>query len=180
MFKQLFKLFIESSEEFLRSEVDLILSDVSERCLCGSLMTKMRYNLDNSIFNEYHADIEYNRNFDGRIKTIINNEMKTIPVTCDIIIHSRGEIQKQDNLLAVEMKKANGKEEDKQKDKERLMALTKSGNDSNTYSMDGRTFPENVCGYLLGVFYEVDIENRIVFFEYYKGGELFSKYRKKF
>lgn len=45
-------------------------------------------------------DVEYNRNA-GHIKSIINEEIKVIHITCDLIIHSRGENEQQDNLLAL-------------------------------------------------------------------------------
>lgn len=180
MYQQIITLFINSSDKFLDSQEDLILSGVSERNLCGALMTIIRSELDNTELENYHADIEYNRNFDGKIKTIINNNMEVVNITCDLIIHSRGENEMQDNLIAIEMKRDTHKEDDKNSDKIRLKALTKNKNDTNTYSADGKTFPEHVCGYILGVFYEISMENRNVKIEYYRNGAHVSTYTRNF
>jgi hypothetical protein len=51
------------------------------------------------------------------------------------------------------MKKASAPENEKQNDKLRLMALTKDSYD-DVWSFDGKTLPEHVCGYTLGIYYE--------------------------
>jgi hypothetical protein len=128
----------------------------------------------------YYSDIEYNRNFDGQIKTIIDGNMEITNITCDLIIHSRGLISEQDNLIAIEMKREKHPESEKNKDRIRLKSLTKPANDSMIYSADGRTFPKHVCGYILGVFYEISIDRRQINIEYYRDGELYSSYVKEF
>lgn len=173
-------LFIESSDRFLASERELILSGVSERCLCGALMLVIRRELDNSEFNNYYSDIEYNRNFDGIIKTIIDDNSVVVNITCDLIIHSRGMNPGQDNLVAIEMKRDNHPDEEKNKDRARLRALTKANNDSMTHTADGRTMPRNVCGYIVGVFYEISLTNRLVNIEYYRNGELYKVFNRSF
>ena len=95
MFGRLKQIFINCSETFITDETELILSGVSERCLCGSFMIILRNALDNSEFKQYFTDIEYNRNFDGEIKTIIDDKAVITNITCDLIIHSRGQIQNQ-------------------------------------------------------------------------------------
>lgn len=172
MLRKVAKFFAQSNRKFLRTQTDLILSGVSERCLCGSLMTCLRYILDDTEFAEYHSDIEYNRNYNGSIKTIFRGNHEVINVTCDLIVHSRGEKPAQDNLLAIEMKRIEHDEDEKTKDRNRLIALTKPTYDENLYSYDGVTLPEHVCGYVLGVFYEIDKNNRRILLEYYVGGEL--------
>ena len=94
--------------------------------------------------------MEYNRN-NGKIKTIKNSKEEIITINCDLIIHSRGEIIEQDNLLALEMKKSTAPKEEKLKDKERLMALTKDTFD-DVWPFDGKTLPEHVCRYILGIY----------------------------
>ena len=180
MFGRLKQIFINCSETFITDETELILSGVSERCLCGSFMIILRNALDNSEFKQYFTDIEYNRNFDGEIKTIIDDKAVVTNITCDLIIHSRGQIQNQDNLIAIEMKRDNHKESEKNKDRIRLKALTKPTNDTNTYSADGRTLPQHVCGYIVGVFYEISIPNRNISIEYYQNGVLYSSYVRTF
>ena len=119
MFGRLMQIFIDCSDLFLVNERNLILSGVSERCLCGSFMLILRRALDNSEFANYYSDIEYNRNFNGLVKTIIDDNMEVVNITCDLIIHSRGEIPKQDNLIAIEMKRDNHPEAEKEKDFEK-------------------------------------------------------------
>ncbi len=180
MFGRLMQIFIDCSDLFLVNERNLILSGVSERCLCGSFMLILRRALDNSEFANYYSDIEYNRNFNGLVKTIIDDNMEVVNITCDLIIHSRGEIPKQDNLIAIEMKRDNHPEAEKEKDRIRLRALTKSTNDTITYLGNGVELPRHVCGYVVGVFYEVSIASRHINIEYYQNGELHNRYVKYF
>lgn len=94
-----------------------------------------------------------------------------IIINCDLIVHSRGQ-NNRDNLIVLEIKKLIVEEDDKQKDRERLKCLTTSpGADVEIYSADGKTFPKYVCGYGLGVYYEIDFATRRVSIEYYEEGE---------
>lgn len=174
------QIFIESSEQFVTNETDLILSGVSERCLCGSFMLILRRIIDTTEFARYFSDIEYNRNFDGQIKTIIDDNMQVTDITCDLIIHSRGQVADLDNLIAIEMKRDTHLLTEKNKDRIRLRALTKPINDSETYSVDGRILPQHVCGYKLGVFYEISLIRRQINIEYYVNGLLYSNYTRVF
>lgn len=180
MLENIIKLFEDSNLAFLRDEANLILSGVSERCMCGALMTCIRYKLDETDFSDYHADIEYNRNFNRRIKTIIGDNQEVINITCDLIIHSRGEKPEQDNLLAIEMKRINHPEAEKTKDRNRLIALTRPTFDENVWTYDGVTLPRHVCGYILGVFYEINSKERQILMEYYINGELNNSKTIKF
>ena len=167
----LIQIFLKVNQAFLSKEVDSIILNLSERALCAQMMMYLRHELNTSIFREYHVDVEYNRN-DSKIKTIIDKDMKVISITCDLIVHSRGQIIAQDNLLAVEMKKSTAKREEKDKDKNRLIALTKDSYD-DVWSFDGVTLPEHVCGYLLGIYYEINVPSRLVLLEFYKKGQLY-------
>ena len=124
-------------------------------------------------FEEYYTDVEYNRNR-GNIKTIKKTirgqEEQIVNVTCDLIMHSRGRHPEQDNLIAIEMKKANRPVAEKAKDKERLRALTKDTFD-DTWSYDGVTLPEHVCRYVIGIYYEIDYTDKTIRLEYYRQGE---------
>lgn len=75
----------------------------------------------------YHVDVEYNRNKNGRIKTCcpLDDDRIPVPVTinCDLIVHSRGEIARQDNLIAIEMKKSSRTKKEKDSDRRRLITL---------------------------------------------------------
>ena len=173
-YKELKSLFLVANKTFLRDEKDLFSSEVSERCLCGSLMLHLnRQILKHKKYEGYYTDVEYNRNR-GNIKTIKKtvkgaNE-QIISVTCDLIIHSRGNHPEQDNLIALEMKKSNSRLAEKKKDRERLMALTKDTFD-DVWSYDGITLPEHVCGYVVGIYYEINFESKEIYIEYYKQGE---------
>lgn len=97
-------------------------------------------------------------------------EMKIIKVTCDLIIHSRGKHPEQDNLIAIEMKKSTRPLAEKIKDKDRLIALTKDTYD-DVWSYDGVTLPEHVCGYAIGIYYEINYQTAQIYLEYYQRGE---------
>lgn len=61
---------------------------------------------------------------------------------------------------------------EKENDKARLVALTKD-------SYDGKTLPEHVCGYDLGIYYEIDSKNCLVYIEYYVKGKKVRTYEEK-
>ncbi|MFI8711988.1 hypothetical protein [Brevibacillus brevis] len=176
--EKLLQLFRKSNAEFLKRDSNLIASGVSERCLCGALMLFLHNSIQKSPFKEYYVDVEYNRN-DKRIKTIMDEQEHIIPITCDLIVHSRGAILNQDNLIAIEMKKSSASFGEKLKDKIRLKALTRDTFD-NMWSYDGKTLPQHVCGYLLGVYYEVNISSRFIDIEYYERGEMIKTERIHF
>ena len=172
-------LFEKSNERFLERDRSLFIDQVSERTLCGALMLHIdRILHDDQKLVGYHVDVEYNRNA-GAIKTICKTikgpDMKVIRINCDLIVHSRGEITKQDNLIAIEMKKSTAPKTRKDKDRERLMALTKDTFD-DMWSFDGKSLPEHVCRYLLGVFYEIDFGKKLIHIEYYRKGSMAKKY----
>ena len=173
----LLSLFYESNKLFLEEDIDNIKSGVSERNLCALLACKINGFLSQYGLTEYHADVEYNRN-GGKIKTIINDELKVIPITCDLILHSRGHKQK-DNLLAIEMKKIPCEVEELNKDRNRLIALTKH-EFGDMFSYDGNTFPKNVCDYEIGIFYLLDVPHRRITLEIYDNGKIINKETKSF
>ncbi|MFJ3008295.1 hypothetical protein [Pseudomonas fluorescens] len=156
--------------QFLIKDTTSIRDNISERNLCARLAIQFENLLAIQKLEGYYADPEYNRKQNGKIKTILSGETEVIKVTCDLIVHSRGE-RGRDNLIAMEMAKPNKTSKQIRSDKLRLMALTKkSFND--TWSYDGVTHPEHVCGYLLGVFMMVDRARHLVTLEYFEDGEL--------
>lgn len=174
----LINIFEQANGRFLTDDKNHILSGVAERCLCGSLQKLIWEELITTKYRHYHVDVEYNRN-QGKVKTIIDDNCEVMTVNCDLIIHSRGEVIAQDNLLALEMKKSERPLAEKNKDRKRLIALTKLSYD-DIWSNDGEAFPEHVCGYLLGVYYEINIRNKTAQIEYYCVGRLYRKYKLKF
>ena len=182
-YDQLKEMFLISNQCFIRDDKDLLDSQVSERSLCGALMLHLnRLMLRSEDFEEYYTDVEYNRNR-GNIKTIKKTihgqEEQIVNVTCDLIMHSRGSHPEQDNLIAIEMKKANRPQAEKTADKERLKALTKDTFD-DTWSYDGVTLPEHVCRYVIGIYYEIDFEDKTIRLEYYRQGERIERQSLRF
>lgn len=181
-YEELVLLFERANRAFLKLNQDLLYSEVSERALCGALMIQI-YNLiskDGSFYG-YHVDVEYNRN-KGGLKTICEetnelgrNRYEITPITCDLILHSRGKNKKQDNLIALEMKKSYVNQKSKNKDRKRLELLTEVLPDDRS-SVDGNSFPEHVCGYVLGVYYEIDYRGKEILIEYYHKGKIIKKY----
>ena len=101
-----------------------------------------------------------------------------VTIICDLIVHSRGEIVEKDNLIALEMKKSYRPMKEKENDKARLVALTKDSYDG-VWSFDGKTLPEHVCGYDLGIYYEIDSKNCLVYIGYYVKGKKVRTYEEK-
>lgn len=170
VYKDLVTLFESANKSLLKKDLELIKNDVSERTVCAALMTHLKGALWGTPFCTYHVDVEYNRNKDGMIKTIIDEKNVVTNITCDLIVHSRGAYIEQDNLIALEMKKANRTDAEKQKDKNRLKALTREKN--NVWCYDGKTFPDQVCRYILGIYYEISLDHHQVYLEYYHHGDL--------
>ncbi|CAE6909106.1 hypothetical protein ACOMICROBIO_LKFPLAJE_01938 [Vibrio sp. B1FIG11] len=167
--KNLRRVIYPALEEFFEREKSSIINDVSERNLCSRLAMYFEKQLSIHQINGYYADAEYNRKQEGQVKTIISDEFEIVSITCDLIMHSRGEIVAKDNLIALEMAKINKSEEDFASDRKRLMALTKSSYD-DIWSADGKTLPEHVCGYVKGLYLIIDYKERVATLEHYANG----------
>ncbi len=155
------KIFLKANDNFLDKEIDLIKNDLSERSICSKLGQYLKVEIDKrEDFKKYHIDAEYNRNY-GEIKTILGENEEIIKITCDLIMHSRGE-EKNDNLIALEMKKSTRPSKDKISDKKRLMELTNLENQNNI---------EHVKTYLLGIYYEIERSRREILLEFYIEGK---------
>lgn len=77
------------------------------------------------------------------------------------------------------MKKSSRPDNEKDSDRERLSCLTKSSYD-DIWSYDGITLPEHVCRYVLGVYYEINFEKRLINIEYYRKGYMEKEYQIKY
>lgn len=177
MTNNLIEIFEQANENLLINDIELFKRMVSERTLCGALMLHLYNVIKNTHYKEYFIDVEYNRNKGGKLKTISKtikgpNE-KIIKINCDLIVHSRGRNILQDNLIAIEMKKSSRSQNDKDKDRERIIALTKDSYD-DIWSFDGKTLPDHVCRYKLGVYYEINFREKAILLEYYTSGEHFG------
>lgn len=171
---QLRELFFNSFSEFLARECENILNGTSERNLCARWAPLLENAAVISELVGYYADPEYNRKQEGLVKTILDENLHIVRVTCDLILHSRGQLPNLDNLIAIEMKRIEHPDKEKQKDRVRLRALTKSSYD-DVWSADEETLPEHVCGYALGYFVELDLGARLFRVEEYQHGELVDR-----
>lgn len=170
--KKLKEMFLEANDRFLKTDKGLFKSGVSERTLCGALMIQLYEVKKNTEFEDYYVDVEYNRNLKDK-KTYRQSDKdgnsEYVTINCDLIFHSRGENLQQDNLITLEMKKTDGSKTDKDSDRRRLMALT-SDNCDEKGLYDRITLPKYVCGYKLGIYYE--IKRKFILLEYYYKGSL--------
>lgn len=173
------EIFKESLNTFFQRETRNILSGVSERNLCSRLAILLENIAHQNGLSEYYADTEYNRKQNGKVKTMLDEDMQVINITCDLILHSRGEVMGRDNLIAIEMKKSERPEEEKISDRARLRTLTKSSFD-DVWSFDGETHPEHVCGYEVGYFVEVDKDNNYYKVQQFQEGQLTSEFDGQF
>ncbi len=178
-YDEMVALFERANTQLLQQDRALFSSQVSERTLCGALMLHLKNCVsEDEDLAGYYVDVEYNRNKGGIKtirKTIVGEQEQVIPINCDLIVHSRGECVEQDNLVSIEMKKSTRRPTEKDKDRERLIALTKdSFND--VWAFDGRNLPEHVCRYVLGVYYEINYRRKLISIEYYRTGQLVHNY----
>lgn len=163
-------IFEESLGIFLARERQELIEGVNERNNCARWANYMERCAEARGLADYVADIEYNRKQNGQIKTIINEQYEIVTINCDLILHSRGLHIPQDNLLAIELKKRERPPHEKEKDRARLRALTRTSY-NGIWVPDGTTPPEHVCGYMLGAYVEVDRHNTLCLLEYYSNGE---------
>ena len=175
MREELEQIFEKANRAFIGKNDMLFETQVSERTLCGALMIELHEVLKETKYSDYFVDVEYNRNFGGTLKTIKKANEQIVTINCDLIVHSRGQNIAHDNLIALEMKKSTASQMDKDNDRNRLECLTKSPK-QDVWSYDGRTFPEHVCGYGLGVYYEVNFSKETILVEYYKDGDCYKHY----
>jgi hypothetical protein len=162
-------IFSSSLECFLKREAQEIVEGVNERNNCARWAQYLEQAAHAVGLSEYVADAEYNRKQDGKIKTILDGSHRVVTINCDLILHTRGVNIAADNLIAIEVKKSDQPEKDKQSDRERLQALTKDSYDG-IWMNDGSEPPEHVCGYRLGAFVELDRKKRICVVEYFRCG----------
>lgn len=167
--QRLERLFDTAFATFLEEDYKELLKDVHEQNSCGRLAMCLNHEIRRVGLPGYYVDTEYNRKQDAKIKTIVNDNHQVIRIRCDLILHSRGEIRQQDNLIAVEMKKAGRPQIECDNDRLRLQLMTRKSYNGIWSTGDG-TEPEHVCGYGLGVFIQINHRQRSVELEYFKSG----------
>jgi hypothetical protein len=102
-------IFHEALREFLAREFTLVRKKAHEQSFCGRLAIYMDHAKDRHGLNDYYVDVEYNRRGENRKQILHPLTGQPINVVCDLLLHSRGELQ-DDNLIAVEMKKTDGRD----------------------------------------------------------------------
>lgn len=133
-----------------------ICKGVSERNICARLAYHFENTMRDSdemhghkLFNNYYADVEYNRLNDGNQKHYEDNENRPQYMVCDLLVHSRRELQ---NYLAVEMKRK-GNYKNVKNDKERLKSMV---------SFPAHLIDGCVYGTLIGAFITYSTDEFIV------------------
>src|SRR5712691_9056299 len=104
--KVLTRVLAQALDEFFAKEAGALAANVNERNSCGRLALYLEGAALEAGLTGYVADPEYNRKQDGKVKTILDDDMKVISISCDLILHSRGAQIAEDNLIAIDMKKA--------------------------------------------------------------------------
>lgn len=140
---------IPSLKRLYQEDYNNIKYGVSERNICARLahhMENIMREYDDqhypSQFQDYYADVEYNRMSNGDYKFYEDSLKRPRYMVSDLLIHCRGHKR---NLLAVEMKRK-GNKVGVDKDKERLSSLV------TPYTHD--QLPDCVHDTLLGAFIE--------------------------
>ncbi|WP_405351862.1 hypothetical protein [Fusobacterium animalis] len=170
---ELIGIFEKAKNKFLKNEKEIIEIDINERTLSARLMFHLQTLLLNEIYQEnykeYSVDCEYNRineieykilkvcEYIEKTKNFEEVDKKVYP---DIIVHKRNE---NNNLIVIEMKKANSYIKKKENDKNRLKAMTNPRKLNN-------------FNYILGVYFEVDTtgnNNHII--EFFVNGKEYKK-----
>ena len=170
--KSLTTLFEDANSLLIANDQHLIQCHASERSICASLLLHLRdvMNSDNA-FAGYYVDAEYNRRsskLQVQYKTIKGPRNEIIRITCDLIVHGRGAKQENDNLIAIEMKKSDRSKRSKDRDRDRLKALTSL---ADIRVIDGVEGSATVSEYVLGIYYELNLSRRSALIEYYHKGE---------
>ena len=163
-------IFESALNAFLQDESESLLSGVSERNTCGRLAYYLQLQLHQEELSDYYADVEYNRKQEGKVKTILDDDLHVIPITPDLIVHTRGELLPPNhNLIAIKAKKLSRPIQERIDDKNRLRAMTMPVRAIFPVS---RCHPEHVCDYKVRIFLLIDIERRSIESEYFKQGAL--------
>jgi len=163
------KLFERALATFWANDLELVTSNASERSWCARLACYLEQEVTLAKLEGYNADTEYNRMNATDVKVILDGNAKSITIVADIVLHRRRKNQPNDNLIAIEMKKAVAKEDLKLADWERLRAMTKPLGEVHILAGEGTV--ESVSGYQLGVYLEIDPKIPSYKFKCFSGGD---------
>jgi hypothetical protein len=172
------EMFDSAMDQLILFDLSNIVNDVCERNLCSRLAVYLEHLIAADHLDGYYADVEYNRMRDGQIKTIIDGQTRQVKVCCDLIVHSRAELE-EDNLMAIELKKSYRDEAEKESDRLRLRALTRT-DFKDIWPLDAGTEPQYVCGYRLGYYIELNIDEHNFKVEKYRRGDIVDSWQVQF
>ncbi len=164
--------FNNAFQKLINYDKQLFGDNLHEQTLCGRLAIYLEEEVKKDDIHKtfpYHADVEYNKMQQGKVKTIlnenaVNQKEKYVKVRCDVIVHARGEIFKsydnqeidyqKENLIAIEMKKESRGKKELESNQLRLRSLTSKYGENyfsglKVYSWDG-VIADHVRGYLVG------------------------------
>jgi hypothetical protein len=162
--------FDHAFDAFIRREVDLITSGVSERSLCARLMLQMESAKRRFDLGQYTVDVDYNRMGRQSVKYMMGRR-GPVRIESDLLVHRRGVPE---NLIALEMKKSKANRALKDDDRERLEILTlpvrRARNE--VFPLNGPLPPEHASGYELGIFLILNKDARLFRIEEYRRGRL--------
>lgn len=123
------EILIPAINRLYQIDYDNIRFGASERNICARLahhleniMREYDQQHNSRIFQNYFADVEYNRMGNGDLKQYENSEHRPQYMVSDLLIQTRGYER---NLLAVEMKR-NRNNKNVREDKDRLKSLVSS------------------------------------------------------
>lgn len=105
--KQLHQIVLCAIEQFNANESDLVLRDLSERCICAKFAQYLYREVNATGLVGYKVDVEFNRGRAGdeyALKHLDDGKL----MVADLIVHKRGESANYmlDNLICIEMKKS--------------------------------------------------------------------------
>ena len=149
--------------------------EAGEMTFCGAFMLKLENVLRDTPYSDYSVDIEYHKS-GGDLKELHPKESKEKKgyVRIDLVVHRRG--VNTDNLIAVEMKKSYQSLSSKDNDRMRIEMLTTPIGDKVILDVGenkGETY-KGEYGYVLGVYFEIDMSRHKSTVEYYKKGKLWK------
>lgn len=163
--KALVEIFLQALCYVHEFHSSLFEDNVNERDVCSHLMSFIERSKENTWFNNYFVDVEYNRMLGGGQKIIYDEKTRRdIVVIPDLVIHGRDRIDGHENLLCVEIKKSNAPSSEKEDDFERLSFLTK-----RKINLPQKT--NYVYGYLIGIYYEYNYHSQRSKLKIFKNGK---------
>lgn len=156
--------------EFIKNDLQLLATIAHEQAIAHRIAKYLEEKVrEEKVDERYVADCEYNRN-GNEVKRVINRLEQVIAIRADIILHSRGTVLEQDNLVAIELKMLPAEQQELDDDRERLVIMT-SRDLGEMYPWNGGRLPKYVCGYKLGIYLLFDAKKGLIYQEFYDDGQ---------